>query len=339
MNNWEIFKRLIEELMASDCKYNNELKNFLKYLSDRMLEDKVFDLSISDIDNYFIYATDSKIGSLPTLTTHIVALKNLFNYLISKNLNFRELYAHINTSAFKDNLSRIVADSFKKPIIPETLLKSTLYKMDKYIEKGFKYSIPNNKKRFHEAMIARLYAKLSLIIPLKVNEMLDLKLGNIKDINTRTIEYNGISIKISNSLRNQIIDTVEYTEKTYKSFYSQDDKLFIFLYKAINREASTSSIRDSFVKTYKEIEVPEMLKQRHDGKKYKYIYPAESYKTTAILEMLNNGVNIVYLKQLTGLDVGTLLSNYNFNSENQIIDKVSTNINNGINNTNYYTYI
>lgn len=82
-----------------------------------------------------------------------------------------------------------------------------------------------------------------------------------------------------------------------------------------------------------------MLKQRLVGKKYQYVYPSESYKTTAILELLNNGVNIVYLKKLTGLEIDALLSNYDFNKPVEYIDIESANINNSLINTNYYSYL
>lgn len=62
-------------------------------------------------------------------------------------------------------------------------------------------------------------------------------------------------------------------------------------------------------RAYLAFDIKEMLKQRTNGKKLQYIYPAESYKETAILEMLNNGVNVLYLRKPTGLDIKLLLSN------------------------------
>lgn len=341
MDNGQRFRALVEELIQKDSKYKNELNNFIAYLEDRLLLDKAFDLTISDIDEYFIYSSDSKIGALPTLVTHISALKALFEYLIEQKLNFRDLLAHISTNHFKENLSKLVDESFKKGVIPSALLNSILYKMDMYIEENIykEFKGPTDKKRFYEVMIASLYARLSLIIPIKVNEMIKLKLGNIKDSNTRHIKYNGISVKISNGLKKQIINTIKYAEKTYEKYYNEDDAIFEYLYNAVNQKASTTTVGNSFIKTYKEIDAQEMLKQRLVGKKYQYIYPAESYKTTAILELLNSGVNIVYLKKLTGLEMEALLSNYDFNKPTENVNIESININNSIINTNYYSYL
>lgn len=62
-------------------------------------------------------------------------------------------------------------------------------------------------------------------------------------------------------------------------------------------------------------------------------------KKTAIFEMLNNGVNIVYLKQLTGLDIGTLLADYDVEGIKADVDIKSYNINSSIVNTEYYAYL
>lgn len=341
MKNGERFRSLVNNLLKDSPKYQNELRNFENYLKDRMLEDKVFNLNVNHIDEYFVYSYDAKIGAVPTLTTHISALKSLFNYLISNDIDFKSLYGYIDTAGFKEKLAEHLEKSFKKPVIDATLLNSTLYKIDTHVTNNIdsEFKTISAKKRFFEIMIARLYAKLSLIIPLKPNEMLDLKLCNIKDGSTRTINHNGIIIKLPNNLRNQIIETIDYAQREYNKSYSENDKIFHFLYGVLGKAASTSSVSNSFTKTYTELGICEMLKQKPGGKKDKYVYPSECYKITAILSMLSNGTNIVYLKKLTGLDMGTLVSNYDIEKEIEYVDVVSTTINNGIVNSEYYTYL
>lgn len=56
-------------------------------------------------------------------------------------------------------------------------------------------------------------------------------------------------------------------------------------------------------------------------------------------EKLNNEVNIVYLKQLTGLDISTLISDYNLEDLKANIDIKSHNINSGIVNSAYYPFL
>lgn len=83
----------------------------------------------------------------------------------------------------------------------------------------------------------------------------------------------------------------------------------------------------------------ELLQTYKSGTKNTSLYPLESYKKTAIFEMLNNGVNIVYLKQLTGLEINTLLSDYNLETIKADIDVKSYNINSGIANAAYFGYL
>lgn len=341
MNNAERFKSLVDELLMDDPKYQNELNNFISYLKDRRLEDKVFNLNVTHIDEYFVYSFDAKIGAVPTLTTHISALKKLFDFLIRKEIDFKSLYGYIDTAGFKERLSEKLVETFKKPIMDSSLLNSTLYKMDVYIDSNINKSFKNisTKKRFFEILICRIYAKLNLILPLKPAEMLELKLYDIQNDNVRSILHNGINIKIPNSLRTQIVQTINFTQKNFGKSYSESDKLFCFLYNAINKRASTSSISNSFTKTYTDLEIHEMLKQRPGGKKDKYIYPSESYKITAISSMLENGTNILYLKKLTGLDMGTLTADFDFQKETTLKDNISIEINNGIVNSEYFTYL
>ena len=82
-----------------------------------------------------------------------------------------------------------------------------------------------------------------------------------------------------------------------------------------------------------------MLETCKSGTKNTSIYPPESYKTTAIIEMLNKGVNIVYLSQLTGLNIYALCSNYDFEDRPENRDIKSSDINNGLVNTDYYAYL
>lgn len=341
MSNGERFRALVDELLKESPQYRNEITNFLNYLRDRMLEDKVFNLNVNHIDNYFVYSYDTKIGSVPTLTTHISALKLLFDYLIRNEFDFKSLYAYISTAGYKEKLSKQLEKSFKKPVIDTTLLNSILYKMDNHImnniSKGYKGV--NDKKRFLEIMIARLYAKLNLIIPLKPSEMLDLRIYNVEDSSTRTITHNAIDIKLPNNIRNEIIQTINYVKREYNKIYSENNKLFHFLYGALDKIPSPSIVSDSFIKTYTELGITEMLKQRPGGKRDKFIYPPETYKIKAIISMLNNGTNIVYLKKLTGLDVKALLSNYDIEKELHNNEIISININNGIVNSEYYTYL
>lgn len=88
---------------------------------------------------------------------------------------------------------------------------------------------------------------------------------------------------------------------------------------------------------YERLGLNEMLEMVCTGKKNRYLYPAESYKKTAIYNMLVNGANIVYLVKLTGLDIQTLLSDFEYDSLN--VRDVDTNLNSSLLASDYYEYL
>ena len=343
MDNKKEFQRLVDEFLGDKgSKYKNEIANFQNFLKDRLLEEKIFNLNVNHIDDYFKYSFNYKIGAVTTLTTHISALKSLFDFLIFKERDFKSLYAYIDTAGFKEKLSAKLEKSSKKPIMESSLLNSTLYKFDSYIKKNINlvFKKGTSKKKFLEILIARLYAKLSLIIPLKPNLMLEIKLNNFKSEENRVISYNGIIINLPNSLRSQIIETIDFVELNFNIKFTDDTKLFYYLYGAIGKKATTSLISQSFIKTYKQLNITEMLKKITIGKKDMYLYPPECYKITSISSLLRNGTNIIYLCKLTGLDINTLLSDFEFDDFNDLQNSIiSININNGLINTDYFTYL
>lgn len=177
------------------------------------------------------------------------------------------------------------------------------------------------------------------MIPLKASEIITLQIGDIKSESFREIKYNNITIKIPNGVRAEIISTVNFAEMHYNLKYDNSISLFEFLYKATNLRPSTMKISETLIRAYKVIGASALLETYKSGTKNISLYPPESYKKTAILEMLNRGVNIVYLRQLTGLDINSLISDYDIDSTVSDVDVKSYNINSGTINTDYYAYL
>jgi hypothetical protein len=339
MNNSERFESLVKEFLNNDNTYELQITNFCKFLSGKGLEEKVFNLYENHIDDFFIYALEENIGSSSQVISHISALKSLFGFLISKNLKFSELNGYIGTSVFKENLLKQVEATFNKPVLPKELLTKILFSIDNYIDenKEGNFRTQTKENTYYEMLIARLYIKFSLILPLKTSQMLDICLGNVKDNAFRSVVYNSVKIKIPN--RKEIIFTINNAEAKYKYAYSKNDKIFNFLYSCINKKIETAVINNTLPRIYKELNLTEMLEKKSGGKKDKYLYPAECYKIAAISYMIENGVNIVYLTKLTGLDISTLISGFNFEDRIPLKDIVSTNINNAILSCDYFDYL
>ena len=330
------FRRLVKEMLDEDSQYDNELNAFVEYLIEQGLLDKCFDLSLEDIDKYFDSLIGTRMGVPSTLNAHIAALSNLFEYLIKEHHNFRHLLGYINTDKFRTEYIEKLEVGSQKKIIPMDILKKLLYRMDIYFSEKIRKK--SNDKYYH-LLIARLYIELSLIIPLKPGELIEIKLGNIRDQEFRKIVYNSICLQLPNDVRKHIIETVDFAEKHYNIKYTNEDMLFGFLYKAIEKTVNPSTIAGELQKMYREINMPELLETYKSGTKNISVYPVESYKKTAIYAMLNNGVNIVYLKQLTGLEINTLLADYDLKGIKADMDVKSYNINCSLANTDYFAYL
>lgn len=337
MNNFTQFKTLVEEYYKTDETYKIQIEKFIKYLKDNNLQNKVFNLYSKDIDDFFESLLETKIGVLPTLTRQIVALKSLFGFLMSREYKFAELNGYISDTSFKKKLVPYVEKSRNKEKLPPELLLNILQKIDNYIDS---YSENSQKCDIYlRFLIARLFIKLSLLLPLKATQMLDICIGDITNPHCRTIWHNGITIKVPNNLRKDIIYTIKFVEQKYNKTYSSDDRIFHFLCTCLIKKISTTSIRDILERVYGILEINEMLETIPIGKKEMHIYTAECYKLTAIANMIENGVNIVYLTKLTGLDISTLVSTVDMEEKFENKDVVSTDINNALLFSGYYEYL
>lgn len=338
MENITIFNNLLNQYLKEDGgKYTNELNKLQKYISKYGLENRVFDLDESNIYQYFNYIFDKNVGARTTLNTHLAALKGFFNFLIDHHYDFKRLSGLISNSSFQNNLMTQLDQSHNKPTIEIPLLTSILLKADTYLgnHKNESYS-QNELSQFLKIQIAVLYIKLSLTIPLKTSEMLELELipQNIKS--SRSISHNGVIVKIPRGIIIQIFDTIRFCEESFKVKYADDEKLFYYLYRVINKTPNTTNINDSLKKLYEALNISELYNTVAVGKKNMSTYTPESYKRTAIYHMLKNGVNILYLKILTGLDMNTLISDFDYEVDSQ---DISYFINSSLINTKYYAYL
>ncbi len=342
MDNWKNFCRMVDELFKTNSTYQNEIKIFKSYLQENNLKENIFNLELRNIDDYFNYCFENqKIGSSSALTTHFSALRMLFKHLESNNINFKGLHGYINLDTTKECLKERFDESLRTSIINDELLKKILYAFDSYIDKNIskQFKGVNDKKRFLNTLVARIYIKLSLIIPLKPSEVLNLGIYNVKDKDNRYIEVNKIIVKIPNSIRTQILQAIDYIEENTDIIYNPKEMLFKFLYEAIGRKYMASSFTSILNMAYDEVGLDEMKDRKEGLVRDRNIYTSESYKTTAILGMLKNGTDILALKQLTGLDFSALMKNYDLDIKINDSDIKSTEINTGICKCDYFTYL
>ena len=338
-SNIEEFNLLVDEYLKQDSRYERQIRNFQSFLKEYGLEDKVFNLYEDNINDFFEYAVEHNIGTDAQLSIHIAALKGLFSFLIDNNRKFSELNGYISTASFRERLSNKVDRTVSKKFISEELLQKILVTIDEYIEynSGLEAKGNHEESFYLDVIIARLFIKLSLLLPLQTGQIIDIKLGDVRSTQFREIIHNDVKVKLPNNLRKDIINSVNYAEMKYRVKYSTEDKIFEYLYSCENKKGQREGINRTLPRVYEGLGLVEMLEKVSGGKRDKYIYPAGSYKKTAIYNMLNNGANIVYLEKLTGLDTKTLLSDFVFDNLNE--RDIETNINSSLLQCEYYEYL
>ncbi len=246
---------------------------------------------------------------------------------------------YISNPAFRERYKEKVDEVRNKGVLSIEMINKILCAMDSYVEEH-KNTIFKKKKdelAFYNILITRLFVKISMLVPLKTTQMLELFIGDVFDDSWRSITCNDVEIKIPNNLRKDIIYTLNYANKKYGIKYNPNDSLFGYLYKCDGKKNNTDTINTTFPRVYKTLGLSEMLETVIRGKKKTYIYPAESYKKTAIVNMICNGANIVYLTKLTGLEIKTLLADLDY--DELVKGDVNRNLNNSLISCEYYEYL
>lgn len=338
-SNFERFNILVREFLQADKKYKLQIENFQSYLVKSKLTDRVFNLYESNIDDFFQYAIEKNIGTKSQLVSHIAALKSLFNYFIDNNLKFSELNGYISNPTFKEKYSHKVDEVSNKDVLSIEMIKRILKTMDSYIsnKENGNFRNKSDEAAYFHVLIARLFIKISLLLPLKTSQILEIQIGDVYNDDWHEMFWEGVIVKIPNNLRKDILFTLDYVHTKFGKKYMEKDKIFEFLYSCEGKKNSTDSINATFPRVYKRLQLSEMLETTLKGKKNNYRYPAESYKKTAITNMLSNGVNIVYLIKLTGLDAQALLVDFDYVNLNDW--DVSRNINSSLLACGYYEYL
>lgn len=202
----------------------------------------------------------------------------MFNYLIDNNQKFSDLNGYISNPAFKEKYYHKVDEVRNKDVLPIEMINKVLKTMDSYILNKNDFKNNSEEAAYLHVLIARLFIKISLLLPLKTSQILDIQLGDVYNDDWRELRYNKVNVKIPNNLRKDILISLEYIEKKFDKKYTETCKVFELLYSCEGKKNTTDSINLTFPRIYKRLQLKEMLETTLNGKKINYIYPAESYK-------------------------------------------------------------
>lgn len=172
--------------------------------------------------------------------------------------------------------------------------------------------------------------KLNLLLPLKINQMLEITFDMFEN-DFRGINYKDYLIKIPNSLRLNIIEAIDSIGEKY----SNSDYFFDYISKPLKKELDSAVLSSWFYTVFNSVGLKRLLpKKNPNAKKASYSYPVEKIKKTAIWLLLNKGLNILYLSELTDLSLEILAGDYIFDK-----NEASKTINSKLICNEYYEYI
>lgn len=268
ISNIERFNDLVNEYLKTDSNYKKQIEIFKEFKKEHNLEDRFFYLYETNIDEFFEYALEKNIGTESPLTSHIAALKGLFGFLIANNLKFAELNGYIGSTTFRKKFFDKVEKTTSKNVLSKEMLSNILYTLDKFVDehKDGQFKNQTEEDAYFDAIIAQLFIKISLLIPLQTTQVLKLELGDVRDYEFRNVVYNDIIIKLPNNLRKDIIYAVEYAEQKYGKLYKTIDKIFEFLYRCAGKKGKREGINGTLPRVYKKLGLDEMLEKNQAGK-------------------------------------------------------------------------
>lgn len=100
------------------------------------------------------------------------------------------------------------------------MVNRILKTMDSYIsyisaKENGDFRNKSEEAAYLHVLIARLFIKISLLVPLKTSQILDIQLGNVYKNDWRELFWNDVRVKVPNNLRKDILFTLEYVHAKF----------------------------------------------------------------------------------------------------------------------------
>lgn len=334
-SNFEIFEEEMRVLLNSSNKYANtiqyehEVDVFKEYLGKYELKENVFILTNEQLYNYFVYCKEeiSVIDSVSTARVYLSALKAIFKHLYTKKRIDAHLLGYISNDDFWDKISESLESKKSKEIFSQEELKEILIALDKGIYDN-SYGELNNtteKDRYIKSIVVNLIVKISLLIPVKITKLLEIKFSHFDD-EFRSIEYNEFKINMPNSVHKDILFAIKDIKRHFGYVHNRDELFFMFLAQPIQDKLVQSDVSLWMSSVFKNLGIK--------SEKNSNSYPVEKFKKTAIWVLANGGVDVKALSELTGLSIGNI-------TKEIVLDKnnASQKLNSSYSSVYYYNYL
>ncbi|WP_291528544.1 hypothetical protein [Bacteroides sp. UBA939] len=312
--------------------YSNHVNKFIEYLRRIDKIDTPTKISLSDVKNCIQYYSEiGKINYRASMESHLESLKSFYDYL-SKEGKASDIFTQIDYEDYKNDIfeSCNLEEGSEREIFSMDTIKEILINLDSDLGKRPENLIKKRDTgRFYQRQVLRLFIKLTLIAPAKKSTICNLKFGDFDD-DFRSFAINRTSIRIPNSLRNNIITATKLAQEIRKTPPEKDDKLLHYVFKGNFTNMSLNQWFCTFLKEYSILDIDDT----------KYSYELEPLMKSAIKFMVDRMFNPAAISKISGIKIATLESTYYSNAADftQYIN-IDDTINWEIAKSDYYNYI
>jgi len=313
-------------------KYENHVNKFIEYLRRINKLNTPAKIDLSDVKDCVKYYADiGKINYRASMDSHIVSVKSFYEYL-REHGKANDIFTQMNYENYKNEIfdyCNLEEGSEREIFSPETI-KEILTKLDFDLEKSPEQLTKKREtERFYQRQILRLYIKLTLIAPAKKSVICNLSLGDFSE-DFRTVIVNKTTIRIPNSLRSNLLVSINLAQEVRKDRPKRNDKILNYIFKGNFTNMALNRWFCTFLKEYGILDI--------DGTKYSY--ELEPIMKSAIKFMVERMVSPAAISKISGIKIAALESTYYTNIENySYTETIDDTINWEIAKNDYYNYI
>lgn len=313
-------------------KYANHVNKFIDYLRRIKKLDAPTTIILEDVkDSVKFYSEIGKINYRASMVSHIDSIKSFYDYL-SDSGKAINIFAQPNYEKFKNEVFDYcnLEEGRERETFSTEIIKEILDRLDFDLEKSVdQLTTSRETGRFYQRQILRLFIKLTLIAPAKKSVICNLQFSDFTE-NYRAVRINKVSIRISNSLRNNILAAIKITSSTNLKAPTPDDKILHYIYQGKFSSSYLNSWFCMFLDEYNILDIDEC----------KNTYELEPLMKSAIKSMVKRMANPAGISKICGIKIATLEKTYYRDNSNFSYSKsIDDDINWEIAKNDYYNYI
>lgn len=305
-------------------KYKTNISHFHRYLKEIGKTDKLNAITIEDVKNYVGYGkAKGIIHTSKTMEYHLESIKDFYKYLTEKGI-FNSIFSSVVYNHFKQDLQKFYD---LKEVVPRGIFSDA--EIDKILNAFKRYFVETNyeelvgkqaRKSYKRYMMASLFVKLTLLIPVKRKVISSIKISDFS-VDFYSVYINGYFVELPKSIKADVKNMLAFVKKYEQREYKENEMLFDYVmgreFKGENFNVYFASFCNEQLKGIKDsVEQTENLN--------KYTVVTENLRNYAMVSFLkNNDVDLIQYAKLCGVSPNTVVEKLQLVNESEQIDSNS----------------